>query len=337
MPRASRRGPAGRRPADLGCGGRSGQRLRPASRRATIARWIARRGPEVVAARSTGVLAWRPRRPGGGRPPRPCQPATNPTTTARSPSAGGGSWPSRRGRSCARSATSASACAAPATRRRPTRRRRACVARGRRPRPRRRRADGEAHLHHAQPQPGGVVASTGSRPATTRWDIVAHRARPVARRGDPGAVEVHRASSIQQMTAGFAAPRGPAAIPGPMLRGEVGDVLARALPQRPDEASTRRSRCTPTGSSTTPSTTASTSATSPAPAASSGRARSSPTRGRRRPTASASGLTTTTGPTTRSTRSAGCSARSSCAPRARGARTTSTSSSSTRCSRRSPA
>ena len=99
----------------------------------------------------------------------------------------------------------------------------------------------------------------------------------------------------------------------------------------------RPSRCTRTGSSTTPSTTAPSWASTRARAASSLPASRSPTSGSARPIQSATGRTTTTARTTRSTRSAACSARSSCGPVARSGPTASTRSSRTSCRRPSRA
>lgn len=76
------------------------------------------------------------------------------------------------------------------------------------------------------PRPGGVDREYWIQATTALWDVVPSRPRRdlwhgVALRGP----SVFRASVYQEMTTGFAAPKGPAAIPGPILECEVGDVL----------------------------------------------------------------------------------------------------------------
>ena len=75
-----------------------------------------------------------------------------------------------------------------------------------------------------QPQPGGTAREYWIQARTVRWTVVPTRrddwhARPV-----PGN-STFRACVYQQMTPGFAAPLGPAQIPGPTLHAEVGDTL----------------------------------------------------------------------------------------------------------------
>ena len=78
----------------------------------------------------------------------------------------------------------------------------------------------------AQPQPGGSQREYWIEARDTLWDIVPSRPRRDLWHGTalPGPT-VFRAFVYQQMSAGFAAPIGPAAIPGPTLECEVGDTL----------------------------------------------------------------------------------------------------------------
>jgi FtsP/CotA-like multicopper oxidase with cupredoxin domain len=75
-----------------------------------------------------------------------------------------------------------------------------------------------------KPQPGGVAREYWVQACNVRWTVVPTRrddwhARPV-----PGA-SAFRACVYQLMTPGFAAPAGPAQIPGPTLHAEVGDTV----------------------------------------------------------------------------------------------------------------
>ncbi|HEU4974665.1 MAG TPA: multicopper oxidase domain-containing protein [Baekduia sp.] len=75
-----------------------------------------------------------------------------------------------------------------------------------------------------QPQPGGRAVEYWVQATTTRWPIV-----PTHRDGWHGVPVRGRttftATVYQLMEPGFAAPAGPAAIPGPTLHAEVGDTL----------------------------------------------------------------------------------------------------------------
>ena len=75
-----------------------------------------------------------------------------------------------------------------------------------------------------QPQPGGRQVEYWIQATTTRWTIV-----PTRRDDWHGAAvrggTTFTATVYQEMSAGFAAPLGPAAIPGPTLHAEVGDTL----------------------------------------------------------------------------------------------------------------
>ena len=77
-----------------------------------------------------------------------------------------------------------------------------------------------------QPQPGGKVVEYWVEAKAALWDIVPTRPRRDVWHGTAIAgPSVFRAFVYQLMTEGFAAPAGPAAIPGPTLECEVGDVL----------------------------------------------------------------------------------------------------------------
>jgi FtsP/CotA-like multicopper oxidase with cupredoxin domain len=74
------------------------------------------------------------------------------------------------------------------------------------------------------PQPGGRAVEYWIQATTARWTIVP------SKRDDWHAMPVQGPSTFtatvyQQMSSGFAEPLGPAAIPGPTLHAEVGDVL----------------------------------------------------------------------------------------------------------------
>jgi FtsP/CotA-like multicopper oxidase with cupredoxin domain len=77
-----------------------------------------------------------------------------------------------------------------------------------------------------QPQPGGVVREYWIQARDVRWDVIPSRPRRDQWHGRalPGP-SIFRAFVFQEYTDGFAAPRGPAQIPGPLLVGEVGDVI----------------------------------------------------------------------------------------------------------------
>ncbi|CAB4936781.1 unannotated protein [freshwater metagenome] len=76
------------------------------------------------------------------------------------------------------------------------------------------------------PAPGGKVREYWLEVTDALWDIVPSRPRRDQWHGMPiRGRSVFRAFVYQPMTAGFAGPAGPAAIPGPTLECEVGDVL----------------------------------------------------------------------------------------------------------------
>ncbi len=93
------------------------------------------------------------------------------------------------------------------------------------------------------PQSGGVEREYWIQATSALWDIVPSRPRRDLWHGVaiPGPT-VFRAVMYQEMTEGFAAPKGPAAIPGPILHCEVGDVLKvhfrNALPEKLNQAVT---------------------------------------------------------------------------------------------------
>jgi manganese oxidase len=75
-----------------------------------------------------------------------------------------------------------------------------------------------------QPQPGGRRVEYWVQAESVRWTVI-----PTGRDGwhgvrVPGS-STYRALAYRPMTEGFAAPLGPATIPGPTLTAEVGDVL----------------------------------------------------------------------------------------------------------------
>jgi FtsP/CotA-like multicopper oxidase with cupredoxin domain len=74
------------------------------------------------------------------------------------------------------------------------------------------------------PQPGGKQVEYWIQATTVRWTIVPTKRDDWHGVAQPGKSTVTAVVS-QQMTEGFAAAFGPAAIPGPMLHAEVGDTL----------------------------------------------------------------------------------------------------------------
>ena len=149
-----------------------------------------------------------------------------------------------------------------------------------------------------QPQPGGDEARVLDPGREMRLGHRADGPRRLARPQD------HRPQALPRVrlpadAAGLRRCRRPGRDARPDARGRGRRHARRALPQR-DEATRPGGHDAPARrQATRPTTTASTWATSRAPAASSRPARSSRTRGRRRPTRSASGPTTTTARTTR--------------------------------------
>ena len=76
------------------------------------------------------------------------------------------------------------------------------------------------------PAPGGRVVEYWIEATVALWDILPTRPRRDYWHGVPLAgPSVFKAFVYQEMTEGFASPAGPAAIPGPTLECEVGDVL----------------------------------------------------------------------------------------------------------------
>jgi FtsP/CotA-like multicopper oxidase with cupredoxin domain len=75
-----------------------------------------------------------------------------------------------------------------------------------------------------QPQPGGQKVEYWVQATTTRWTIVPTKRDDWHGMAVP-ARSTFKATVYQQMTEGFAAPLGPATIPGPTLHGEVGDTI----------------------------------------------------------------------------------------------------------------
>ena len=92
-----------------------------------------------------------------------------------------------------------------------------------------------------EPQPGGRVVEYWLQVRTVRWTIVPTRRDDWHDIAIPGS-STFTAFVYQLMTPGFAAPAGPAAIPGPTLTAEVGDTLVvhvrNALPDRLAQAIT---------------------------------------------------------------------------------------------------
>ena len=93
------------------------------------------------------------------------------------------------------------------------------------------------------PQPGGKVREHWIQATTVNWDIMPSRPRRDFWHGvEVAGPTTFRAFVYQEMSEGFAAPRGPAAIPGPILQAEVGDVLKvhvrNALPDKYAQAIT---------------------------------------------------------------------------------------------------
>jgi len=75
-----------------------------------------------------------------------------------------------------------------------------------------------------QPQPGGQKVEYWIQATTVRWTIVPTKRDDWHGVAQPGG-STFTAVVYQQMTEGFAAAFGPAAIPGPTLHAEVGDTL----------------------------------------------------------------------------------------------------------------
>jgi FtsP/CotA-like multicopper oxidase with cupredoxin domain len=75
-----------------------------------------------------------------------------------------------------------------------------------------------------QPQPGGVAREHWIQARTVQWDIA-----PTGRDDWMGHAipkpHTFKALAYQEMSAGFAAPLGPASIPGPLVTAEVGDTI----------------------------------------------------------------------------------------------------------------
>jgi FtsP/CotA-like multicopper oxidase with cupredoxin domain len=94
-----------------------------------------------------------------------------------------------------------------------------------------------------KPAPGGRVVEYWVQATQTRWNIMPGKIRRDLWHGTviPGPT-TFTAFVYQLMTPGFAEPAGPAAIPGPTLECEVGDVLKvrfrNALPERTNQAVT---------------------------------------------------------------------------------------------------
>ena len=74
------------------------------------------------------------------------------------------------------------------------------------------------------PQPGGTRREYWIQARDTAWTIIPHKLDEWHDRPVPGKSS-YRAFVYQEYTPGFAAPKGPAQIPGPTLYAEVGDVL----------------------------------------------------------------------------------------------------------------
>ena len=80
-------------------------------------------------------------------------------------------------------------------------------------------------LPQIEPAPGGVRREYWIQAETARWQITPSRRDDWHNRSVPGGRNPFRAYVYREMTSGFASPKGPAAIPGPTLTAEVGDVL----------------------------------------------------------------------------------------------------------------
>ncbi len=93
------------------------------------------------------------------------------------------------------------------------------------------------------PQPGCDVIEYWIQATAALWDVIPSRPRRDQWHGMnlPGP-SVFRAFVYQEMTAGFAEPKGPAAIPGPILQARVGDVIKvhfrNGLPAKSNQAVT---------------------------------------------------------------------------------------------------
>jgi hypothetical protein len=76
------------------------------------------------------------------------------------------------------------------------------------------------------PQPGGAVREHWIQAVDALWDVVPSRPRRDQWHGRPlPGPSVYRAFLYQEFTPGFASPEAPPRIPGPLLTGEVGDVI----------------------------------------------------------------------------------------------------------------
>jgi FtsP/CotA-like multicopper oxidase with cupredoxin domain len=75
-----------------------------------------------------------------------------------------------------------------------------------------------------EPQPGGVVREYWVEADTTPWNITPHRHDDWMDMPLTGKARF-TAFTFREWTTGFASPKGPASMPGPILQGEVGDVL----------------------------------------------------------------------------------------------------------------
>ncbi len=94
-----------------------------------------------------------------------------------------------------------------------------------------------------EPAAGGSVREYWIQATAPKWDIIPSRPRRDFWHGTPlPGPSVFRAFTYQQMTPGFGEPMGAAAIPGPTLECEVGDVLRvhfrNALPAKYAQAVT---------------------------------------------------------------------------------------------------
>lgn len=74
------------------------------------------------------------------------------------------------------------------------------------------------------PAPGGQVREYWIQATTTEWDVVPKRRDEWHDKAVAGPTRF-RAFVYQEMTSGWASPKAPARIPGPVLRAEVGDLL----------------------------------------------------------------------------------------------------------------
>ncbi len=153
----------------------------------------------------------------------------------------------------------------------------------------------------------GTIREYWIRAEQVKWKIVPTGKRPDAQRRRSRARPSSPPSPTGRTRPGFAAPLGPATIPGPLLEVETGETLVGQLPeQAPDAGDHAPARDLLLAARWTAPTRAST----PTPAASCRRTRPSSTSGTRPTGPRARGSTTTTGPATRSRCSRACSGRS---------------------------